>query len=43
MGGNIIADFSLPSFNANFTEGKITNAELYTELATKIELFSKTL
>ncbi|WP_353778445.1 NAD(P)H-dependent oxidoreductase [Winogradskyella sp. 3972H.M.0a.05] len=28
MGGNIIAVFSLPSFGANFSEGKIINEEL---------------
>jgi chromate reductase, NAD(P)H dehydrogenase (quinone) len=28
MGGNIIADFSLPSFNQNFSEDKIVNSQL---------------
>jgi hypothetical protein len=28
MGGNIVATFSLPSFNDNFSEGKISNKDL---------------
>ena len=32
MGGNIVSDFSLPSFGVNFSEGKITNDELNSEL-----------
>lgn len=32
FGGNIVSDFSLPSFNANFSDEEITNKELATEL-----------
>ena len=32
MGGNILADFSLPSFGDNFSDGKIINEELNKEL-----------
>ncbi|GAB4163782.1 MAG: NAD(P)H-dependent oxidoreductase [Winogradskyella sp.] len=35
--GNIIDTFSLPSFDANFENGKITNEELNSELLTKVE------
>ncbi|MEW7280313.1 NAD(P)H-dependent oxidoreductase [Aquimarina sp. 2201CG1-2-11] len=41
MGANIIADFSLPSFYDNFSENKINNEELSTELDSKIRLFEK--
>ncbi len=41
MGANIIADFSLPSFYDNFSENKISNEELSTELDGKIRLFEK--
>ena len=43
MGGNIVADFSFPSFGTNFLEGKITNDELNTNLKTKVEQFQKAL
>jgi NAD(P)H-dependent FMN reductase len=39
----IIADFSLPSFSANFLEGKIVNDELDRELKQKVEQFKKNL
>jgi chromate reductase len=39
----IISDFSLPSFDANFSEGKIINEDLNTELKTKVERFEKAL
>ncbi|MFD2823739.1 NADPH-dependent FMN reductase [Lacinutrix iliipiscaria] len=39
MGGNIVADFSLPSFNDNFSDGKITNKELYEELSKQVTIF----
>jgi NAD(P)H-dependent FMN reductase len=32
MGGNIVADFSFPSFSENFSEGVITNEALNSEL-----------
>lgn len=43
MGGNIVADFSFPSFGANFSEGKITNDELNADLKSKVEQFQKVL
>ncbi|MDG1731030.1 MAG: NAD(P)H-dependent oxidoreductase [Algibacter sp.] len=41
MGGNIVADYSLPSFFDNFKEGEVTNAELNADLKSKVELFQK--
>jgi len=38
LGGNIIADFSLPSFHKNFSEEKLLDEDLNQELNTKIEL-----
>ena len=43
MGGNIIADFSLPSFNDNFSDGKIINNELNNKLQEAISAFNKTI
>ena len=43
MGGNIVADFSLPSFNDNFSNGKISDQELNDQLNTQIEKFRKSL
>lgn len=43
MGGNIVATFSLPSFNDNFSEGKITNQELNDQLLAQVALLSKNL
>ncbi len=40
MGGNIVADFSLPSFGSNFTDGAITNTELNASLETAISNLS---
>ena len=40
-GGNLIVDFSLPSFYDNFKEGTIAEAEKLQELTDKIEVFSK--
>ncbi|RIA09881.1 NAD(P)H-dependent FMN reductase [Flavobacteriaceae bacterium MAR_2010_72] len=40
---NIVADFSLPSFGSNFSEGKIVNEELNKELNSKVELFQNTI
>ncbi|MFT4875550.1 MAG: chromate reductase [Bacteroidia bacterium] len=40
-GGNLIVDFSLPSFYDNFKEGTIADAEKLQELTDKIEVFSK--
>lgn len=39
LGGTILVDFSLPKFNDNFANGKITNKELNAELITKIKEF----
>jgi chromate reductase len=41
LGGNIIADFSLPSFYDNFSEDGIKNEELNTDLTQKIKLLEK--
>ena len=41
MGGNIITDFSFPSFGDNFSEGKVINEDLNTELKNKVALFQK--
>ena len=43
MGGNIVADFSLPSFFDNFKEGKVVNEELHLQLTTQVEAFRKAL
>ena len=43
MGGNIIADFSLPSFNENFSENGIKDNALNNDLNSKIELFKNTI
>ena len=37
----IVADFSLPSFETNFSNGKITDAELDSELKRKVEVFQE--
>ncbi len=41
LGGNIIADFSLPSFHDNFSEEGLKNAELNTDLNRKIKLLQE--
>ena len=41
LGGNIIADFSLPSFYDNFSKNGLSNKELDTILNQKIELLQK--
>jgi NAD(P)H-dependent FMN reductase len=43
MGGNIVADFSFPSFGANFSEGEIINDELDAELKDKVNNFREAL
>ena len=40
---NIIDTFSLPFFGDNFSDGKIMNEELNTELVTKVKVFQKSL
>jgi len=41
LGGNIIVDFSLPSFYDNFSEDGLSDESLSRDLAQKIELFQK--
>ena len=41
LGGNIIADFSLPSFESNFSDQKLTDEKLNVILNEKINLFQK--
>ena len=43
MGGNVISEFSLPSFNDNFSNGTISNAELNNQLKIAVDIFSKTI
>ncbi len=43
MGGNIVADFSFPSFFDNFKEGQVSNDDLNADLKSKVELFQKAL
>ncbi|WP_303317777.1 NAD(P)H-dependent oxidoreductase [Flavivirga abyssicola] len=43
MGGHIIEDFSFPSFNDNFTDGKITNEALNSDLKNKVASFQNKL
>ena len=40
---NIVQVFSLPSFGANFSEGKIINEEFKNDLASKVKEFEKAL
>nr|WP_321224302.1 NAD(P)H-dependent oxidoreductase [uncultured Psychroserpens sp.] len=40
---NVVGKFSLPSFNDNFKEGKITNQELKDELLQQVEQFKNSL
>lgn len=43
MGGNIVADFSFPSFFDNFKDGKVVNDELNLDLINKVKTFKKAL
>ncbi len=43
MGGNIVTDYSFPSFGDNFSEGKITNSELNDKLLNEVGKFKKAL
>lgn len=43
MGGNIIGEFSFPSFGENFKEGKITNVDLNDALKSEITKFQASL
>jgi NAD(P)H-dependent FMN reductase len=40
---NIVADFSLPSFGTNFSDGKIVDFDLDTELRKKVKVFKAAL
>lgn len=43
MGGNIVSDFSLPSFMDNFSDGKITNPDLNAKLIEKVNTLQSNL
>lgn len=43
MGGNIVGSFSLPSFNDNFSDGKITNEALNNLLLEEVAQFKQSL
>lgn len=43
MGGNIVSEFSLPSFNDHFSDGKLTNEELNGELQKQVLVFESKL
>ncbi|MDO7171297.1 NADPH-dependent FMN reductase [Mariniflexile sp. AS56] len=43
MGGHIVADFSLPSFDENFKEGQIVNSELNSSLLKATETLQNSL
>lgn len=43
MGGNIVGSFSLPYFNDNFSDGKITNEELNSQLIEEVQQLAESL
>ena len=43
MGGNIVSEFSLPSFGDNFSDEKINNDTLKTKLLSKVEVLEQAL
>lgn len=43
LGGNVIAQFSLPSFHINFQDGQLVNTQLKRELVDKIERFQRSI
>lgn len=43
MGGNIVSDFSLPSFHENFSEGKLINKELNNQIIEAVLCFNKSI
>lgn len=43
LGASIIADYSLPSFNDNFSDNGISNKDLQDEIISKISLFEKSI
>ena len=42
-GGNVIAEFSLPSFHDNFQDGRLVNEELSSALNTQLDLFQESI
>jgi NAD(P)H-dependent FMN reductase len=40
MGGNIVAEFSLPSFSENFSDEGLKNTDLQTKLSNQIKTFT---
>ncbi len=43
MGGNIVSEFSLPSFHDNFSNGKLVSEALSLELNMRVDIFNKAL
>jgi len=43
MGGNIVGDFSLPSFNTNFQDGKLIDEELNNQLLKAVTVLRNSL
>ena len=43
MGANIVAEFSLPSFGANFSDGKVSDTAFNDELLKQVALFENAL
>ena len=43
MGGNIVAEFSLPSFGSNFVDGSLVNDELNAKLIEEVTKFQSSL
>lgn len=43
MGGNIVADFSLPKFHDNFKDNEVVNGEFNKQLNEAVLLFEKTI
>lgn len=43
MGGNIVANFSFPSFGDNFKDGKVINEAIHADLLKQVELLQKAL
>jgi NAD(P)H-dependent FMN reductase len=41
LGGNVVAEFSLPSFHDNFKDGQLVNVDLHTELKKKVQQFQQ--
>lgn len=43
LGGNIVAEFSLPSFFGNFSDGEISNDDFKKDISEKVLLFQNTI